>query len=44
MLRIACLLMLIAFMPGCGNKGPLFLPSNPQAGTQSDSNQQIPRK
>ena len=44
MFRIICFLMLTAALPGCGNKGPLYLP-NPQAqgGNTADS-QQTPRK
>lgn len=33
MLRIASLLILVALIAGCGNKGPLYLPSSVQAGT-----------
>jgi predicted small lipoprotein YifL len=40
MLRIATLLILVAWIAGCGNKGPLYLPSQ----TPADNNQQAPRK
>ena len=40
MLRIASLLILLVLIPGCGNKGPLYLPSSVPA----DTNQQTPRK